>query len=149
MQLTPPADKASSLSRDVTKVIQKIGRCPGGAGCSAYDYDLKAIEFKFGRNKKEGSEHYIDGEQFAVEVQFVHVKRQYNTIAGGPFSVLAAVYLLPPFLASIYVTYFCYDHTAAIGKADGIVIVSQLFHVDSNANNADTNAGTGNVPVST
>jgi len=60
-------------------------------------YSLSHIEFHWGDSDSTGSEHFIDGEQHALEAQFVHYKTSYANL------------------------------TEALNHSDGVTILSVLF----------------------
>lgn len=56
-------------------------------------YILQQFHFHWGRNKFEGSEHTVNGNQFAAEIHFVHLKEgaSPSDTAGDTFSVVAVL----------------------------------------------------------
>ena len=57
------------------------------------EYILQQFHFHWGRNSFEGSEHTVDGEQYAAEIHFVHLKKgaDPSDTAGDTFSVVAVL----------------------------------------------------------
>ena len=49
-------------------------------------YDLQRVVFHWGSTSAMGSEHQVDGDQFAAEIQFVHLK---HDVAGDTYSIVA------------------------------------------------------------
>ena len=62
-------------------------------------YDLLQFHFHWGRDSSEGSEHRVDGKQFAAEIHFVHLKQgaSPSDTAGDTFSVVAVLLKLQIF----------------------------------------------------
>nr|ABR53885.1 astrosclerin-1 [Astrosclera willeyana] len=56
-------------------------------------YVLQQFQFHWGRDSSEGSEHRIDGQQYAAEIHFVHLKQgaSQNGTAGDTYSVVAVL----------------------------------------------------------
>ena len=57
-------------------------------------YELQEVVFHWGSTSSEGSEHQVDSEQFAAEIQFVHLKRgaSPNDAAADTYLILAMRY---------------------------------------------------------
>jgi len=75
---------------------------------------LAQAHFHWGRDNTEGSEHYIDGRQYPLEIHFVHVNYKYVT---GPKAVLTN-------------GAFDLNKLLALGHTDALLVVGQMFQVD-------------------
>ena len=56
-------------------------------------YELQEVVFHWGSTSTGGSEHQVDGEQFAAEIQFVHLKQgaSLDDIADDTYSIAAVL----------------------------------------------------------
>jgi len=95
---------------------------------------LAQAHFHCGRNKYEGSEHYIEGQQYPLELHFVHVNKKYVT-ADGDADIGAAL---------------------ASSDTDALLVIGQMFDVGTTgfiepaaftAMTADTVWGKSSVPT--
>mmetsp|Transcript_14915 Transcript_14915/g.23730 ORF Transcript_14915/g.23730 Transcript_14915/m.23730 type:complete len:336 (-) Transcript_14915:432-1439(-) len=96
---------ASTLGLSMTagQLAQTVGRSTNSANDT---WNLAQAHFHWGRDKTDGSEHYIEGEQYTLELHFVHVNSKYmkedKPDIGGAL---------------------------ASGNADALLVVGQMFEV--------------------
>ena len=74
IKMTPIAD--SSASNDAFGVLQNID----AVGSEHSEYCLHSAHIHWGGDNGEGSEHEIDGEQYVMEMHFVHYSCDYDSI---------------------------------------------------------------------
>merc|ERR1712083_632906 len=67
----------------------------GGCLASSTNYVFDHLEFHFGKDKDDGSEHTMDGTKYPMEIQLVHYEAKYAdaTTAGGTNTAGTAVVL--------------------------------------------------------
>ena len=58
-----------------------IPRLVGRATSVTDSYALAQLEMHWGRTRSEGSEHYIEGKQYAAEMHFVHYNTRYANLS--------------------------------------------------------------------
>jgi len=113
------------------QLAQIVGRSTLAA---ADQWMLAQAHFHWGRNKYEGSEHYIEGQQYPLELHFVHVNKKYVT-ADGDADIGAAL---------------------ASSDTDALLVIGQMFDVGTTgfiepaaftAMTADTVWGKSSVPT--
>jgi len=75
---------------------------------AGFTWNLAQAHFHWGRDKTEGSEHYIEGHQYPLEVHFVHLNSKYATLTEGLES----------------------------GNADALLVVGQMFKVGDTESSA-------------
>ena len=80
-------------------IVEKVGRLP--LGNPKTTWKLMEGRFRWGRNDQEGAEHYIEGKQYPLELQLVHINSKYSSVA------------------------------EAAGKKDGILVLAQMFEINS------------------
>jgi len=95
---------ALGLSMTAGKLSQTVtGR---STNADVDTWNLAQAHFHWGRDKTEGSEHYIEGKQYALELHFVHVNSKYQK--DGKPDIGGAL---------------------ASGNADALLVVGQMFEV--------------------
>ncbi|KAK0144771.1 Carbonic anhydrase 4 [Merluccius polli] len=70
---------------DMYLILVQVLGLPSSArvqgGKLAAPYKASSIHFHWGKDGGPGSEHTIDGEQFAMEMHIVHIKEEYETLS--------------------------------------------------------------------